>query len=47
MDDLIALFAFEMTREGSAISLEKHYRLTQPEDVTLEDLESYRLRPQG
>jgi len=46
-DDLIALFAFEMTREGSAVSLEKHYRLAQPEDVTLEDLESYRLRPQG
>lgn len=45
-DDLIALFAFEMSSGGVAISMEKHYRLVPPEEITPEDLDAYRMRPQ-
>lgn len=44
-NDLIALFALEENETGIAISAEKHYRLVPPEEMTLEDLESYRERP--
>ena len=44
-DDLIALFEFEKSDEGIAVSLEKHYRLVPGEDVTSSDLEAYRERP--
>ena len=44
-DDLIALFEFERTREGIAVSAEKHYRLVQPEEVTTEELATYQQRP--
>jgi hypothetical protein len=44
-NDLIALFGFEMTEKGIAISLERHYRLVPPKEVTAEDLEAYGRRP--
>lgn len=40
--NLIALFAFEEGSNGITLSLEKHYRLVLPGEVTLEDLEVYR-----
>lgn len=43
-DDLIALFEFEDTADGIAVSSEKHYRLVPPEEVTAEDLKAYRER---
>ncbi len=43
-DDVIALFEFEQTKKGLAVSCEKHYRLVQPEDMTDEDLANYRKR---
>ncbi len=43
-DDLIALFELEEGPTGIAISLEKHYRLVPPEELTAEDLEAYRTR---
>jgi hypothetical protein len=44
-EDLIALFEFELAETGIAMSAEKHYRLGPPEEVTGEDLDSYRIRP--
>lgn len=44
-DDLIALFEFEHTAEGVKVSAEKHYRLVKPQDLSPQELESYRLRP--
>ncbi len=44
-DSLIALFAFEESEQGVAISSERHYRLVPPEEMTDADLESYRARP--
>ena len=41
---IIALFQFELTPEGLAISSEKHYRLVPPEEVSAEDLAAYRKR---
>lgn len=43
-DDLIALFEFEEGENGVALSLEQHYRLVPPEEITSEDLELYRRR---
>ena len=45
-EDLVALFALEQTEEGLRISVEKHYRLVQPEDLSPEELESYRWHSQ-
>lgn len=44
-EDIIALFECERTEEGIRISVEKHYRLVEPENLTAEELESYRRRP--
>jgi len=44
-DDLIALFEFEQTRDGIAVSSERHYRLAHPEDLSPKELESYQKRP--
>lgn len=45
MDDkVIALFEFEKTETSIAISMEKHYRLVPPEQMTTSDLENYRMR---
>jgi len=41
---IIALFEFEQTDGTARISAEKHYKLVPPEEVTTEDLESYRQR---
>jgi hypothetical protein len=45
MDDaLIALFEFEQTDEGIRVSAEKHYKLVSSDDLTPEELETYRRR---
>lgn len=44
-DDIIALFAFEQAENGVAVSAERHYRLTPPDELTAEELVSYRQRP--
>ena len=43
-EDLIALFEFEETRSGLAITDERHYRLVPPDELTDEDLAAYRAR---
>lgn len=43
-DNLIALFSFETTESGIAISDEKHYRLVLAEQLTDEELAAYRYR---
>ena len=43
-DNLIALFSFETTENGIAISDEKHYRLVLPEHLTDEELAAYHNR---
>lgn len=43
-ENLIALFECEMTEEGIRVSVEKHYRLVDPENLTQQELESYRTR---
>lgn len=39
--DLIALFEFESSEGGVAVSAERHYRLVPPEELTAEDLAAY------
>jgi len=39
---IIALFEFVQADDGVRISAERHYKLVTPEEVTTEDLESYR-----
>ncbi len=39
--DLISLFLFEENMDGISISLEKHYRLVKPDDITPELLKEY------
>lgn len=43
-EGVIALFEFEETEAGIAITAEKHYKLVPPEEVTDADLEKYRER---
>lgn len=43
-DDVIALFEFEHGKEGVSVVSEKHYRLVPPDQVTAEDLKTYRER---
>jgi hypothetical protein len=43
-DDLIALFELEDTPEGIKVTTEKHYRLVPPEDISPEELASYKNR---
>jgi len=45
-DNLIALFELEQTNEGIKVSSEKHYHLVRPENLSPEELESYRIRPE-
>lgn len=40
--DLIALFSFSADERGLAISAEKHYRLVSPDDMSDDDLNTYR-----
>lgn len=41
----IALFEFEQTAEGIAITTEKHYKLVAPENLSQEELQHYQTRP--
>ena len=43
-NEMIALFAFEETDAGLAISMERHYKLVPPEELTAAELETYRAR---
>ena len=43
-ENLIALFAFEVSDNGVSICDEKHYRLVPPDLLTDEDLTNYRNR---
>ncbi|MDX6557142.1 MAG: hypothetical protein QOF72_191 [Blastocatellia bacterium] len=43
-DKVIALFEFEQSEGGLGITLEKHYKLVPPEEVTEADLALYRTR---
>jgi len=40
----IALFEFELNSNGIAITAEKHYRLVAPDNISLDELESYKIR---
>ncbi len=42
--DLIALFEFELSPDGIKIAEEKHYRLVLPDQLSPDELESYRRR---
>jgi hypothetical protein len=44
--DQIALFRFDMSETGVSQTSEKHYRLVPPDEVTDDDLEAYRDRPE-
>jgi len=44
-NEVIAMFEFEQTRDGIAISSEKHYALVRPEELSPEELEAYQKRP--
>ncbi len=43
-DELIALFELEPTKSGIGISIERHYRLVHPDDLSPDELERYRKR---
>jgi hypothetical protein len=43
-NNVIALFAFEYNQQRLAISTERHYRLVRPEELSAEELASYRAR---
>jgi len=43
--DVIALFEFEDTENGVSIVSEKHYRLVNPEELSQDELLTYRNRP--
>src|SRR5579883_2787471 len=43
--DLIALFEFERTERGTAKVAEKQYRLVPPDQLSTDELETYRRRP--
>lgn len=43
-DDLIALFEFERSEQGIAVTAEKHYRLVPPEEISREELLAYSKR---
>ena len=40
----IALFEFEISKDGIVITSEKHYRLVMPSELTQEELENYKTR---
>lgn len=44
--DLIAMFEFELTKTEVAIVSEKHYRLVSPDELSPDELEAYRKRPE-
>jgi len=42
--DLIAMFELEEAKTGVSIAVERHYRLVQPDEISLEELRSYKAR---
>ena len=44
-NDTLALFEFELQDDEVRIVSEKHYQIVEPEQMTVEDLQRYRLRP--
>jgi len=44
INDLIALFVFEDSAKGVVVSVEQHYRLVLPEELSSDDLALYRSR---
>ncbi len=46
-DDLIALFAFELSEGHPVVSSEKHYRLVRGDDLSDDELLAYQQRPLG
>ncbi len=44
-NEFIVLFEFEQAEQGIRIVAERHYRLVRPEDLSPEELETYRRRP--
>lgn len=44
-DMVIAMFEFEKTEHGPALTAERHYRLVPPDEMTIADLNNYRRRP--
>jgi hypothetical protein len=44
-NDVIALFEFEQASDGIRVSLERQYRLVPPDELSPEELASYRTRP--
>lgn len=44
-EDLIAMFELEDASNGLRLAAEKHYRLVPPEELSPEDLEAYKKRP--
>jgi hypothetical protein len=45
-ENLIALFEVEQTDEGIKVASEKHYRLVKLDDLSQQELYSYRIRPE-
>jgi hypothetical protein len=45
-EELIALFDFVKTENGVAVATERHYRLVAPDQLSPEDLRSYRAGPE-
>jgi hypothetical protein len=43
-DNMIALFELEQTKDGIRVSLERHYRLVRPEDLSPDELATYQAR---
>jgi hypothetical protein len=43
-NELIALFELEETEKGIAKATEKHYRLVSPDQLSPDDLATYRIR---
>ena len=42
--NLIALFEFKQSNDGIKVTSEKHYRLVKPDELSLEELQSYSVR---
>jgi hypothetical protein len=44
-DETIAMFEFASTDQGVRVAAERHYRLARPEELSMEELQSYQARP--
>ncbi|MGC8781570.1 MAG: hypothetical protein ACP5UQ_11980 [Anaerolineae bacterium] len=43
-DQVIAMFELEQTAQGIAVNSERHYRLVQPHELSLDELRAYQQR---